>query len=69
MEDGLTRWCYKEHACHAAALIRNEGVIHCRGKIPGAENGKPTAFHENPWIEKLWRAIVHRVAVIRHDLK
>ena len=56
----------KESACSAADL----GSIPGSGRSPGEGNGNPLQYSclENPMDRGAWRATVHGVARVRHDL-
>ena len=56
----------KESACSA----RDPGLIPGSGRPPGEGNGNPFQYSslENPMDRGDWRATVHRVTRVRHDL-
>ena len=56
----------KESACNAGDL----GSIPGSGRSPGEGNGNPLQFSclENPMDKGAWRATVHGVARVGHDL-
>ena len=56
----------KESACNAGDL----GSIPGSGRCPGEENGHPLQYSclENPMDRGAWRATVHGVARVGHDL-
>ena len=56
----------KESACNAGDL----GSIPRLGRSPGEGNGNPLQYSclENPMDRGTWRATVHRVSRVRHDL-
>ena len=56
----------KESACSGGDL----GSIPGSGRSPGEGNGKPIQYSclENPMDRGTWRATVHGVARVRHDL-
>jgi len=46
------------------------GLIHGSGRAPGEGNGKPLQYSclENPMERGAWKATVHGVARVRHNL-
>ena len=56
----------KESACNAGDL----GLIPGLGRSPGEGNGNPLQYSclENPMDRGAWRATVHGVTRVRHDL-
>ena len=56
----------KESACSA----RDPGSVPGLGRSPGEENGNPLKYSclENPKDRGAWRATVHGVTRVRHDL-
>ena len=50
--------------------IRDESSIPRLGRPPGEENGNPLQYSclENPMDRGAWRATVHGVTRVRHDL-
>ena len=56
----------KESACNA----EDPGLIPGLGICPGEGNGNPVQYSclENPMGRGAWRAIVHEVTRVRHDL-
>ena len=58
--------CNKESACNAGDL----GSIPGSGRSPGEGNGNPLQYSclENPMDRGAWRATVHGVARVGHDL-
>ena len=61
-------WCLssKEFACQAEDV----GLTHGLERSPGEGNGNPLQYLclENPVDGGAWRATVHRLARVRHDL-
>ena len=56
----------KESTCNAGDVSSTPGS----GRSPGEGNGNllQYSFLENPMDREAWRATVHRVAKVRHDL-
>ena len=56
----------KESVCNAG----DPGSIPGSGRSPGEENGNPLQYSclENPMDRRGWRATVHGVAGVKHDL-
>ena len=56
----------KESACSAEDLCSIPGS----GRSPGEGNGKPLWYSrlENPMDKGVWKATVHGIARVRHDL-
>ena len=55
----------------SAGNAEDQGSIPGLGRSPGEENGNPFQYSslENPMDLGSWRAIVHEVAKVRHDLE
>ena len=56
----------KESACNAGA----RGSIPGWGRSPGEGNGNPSQYSclENPMDRGVWRATVHQITRVEHDL-